>query len=125
GQWSVWNAWSSCSKTCGQGGLQSRSRACSGDDESVSEYMCTGVALERMPCSKVMPDCPIKVVNGGWSSWSEYGPCDVICGVGTKYRTRQCNNPSPSFGGKPCSGLSEDEAPCKTVECCKFPRFVF
>lgn len=53
-------------------------------------------------------------VDGGWSSWSDWFPCDqknssdfysverdqCLC------RTRQCNNPAPKNGGSSCTGVS-------------------
>nr|CAH7768425.1 unnamed protein product [Callosobruchus chinensis] len=58
--------------------------------------------------------CPIldAPIDGGWSTWSDWSSChhktspnsdsfdQCLC------QTRQCNNPPPSNGGKPCSGPS-------------------
>ena len=43
------------------------------------------------------------VVDGGWSDWNT-GKCSVPCGGGIKEKFRLCNNPTPSCGGKECSG---------------------
>lgn len=32
-------------------------------------------------------------INGHWSSWSGWNSCSRTCGVGVRFRTRQCNNP--------------------------------
>ncbi|XP_065717668.1 complement component C9 [Patagioenas fasciata] len=51
----------------------------------------------------------IKVVtDGGWSCWSAWSTC--INGEST--RTRQCNNPVPEPGGRPCQGESIEKRPC-------------
>ncbi|XP_010131608.1 PREDICTED: complement component C9 [Buceros rhinoceros silvestris] len=51
----------------------------------------------------------VKVVtDGGWSCWSAWSTC--INGEST--RTRQCNNPAPELGGRPCQGESIQKRPC-------------
>ena len=51
-----------------------------------------------------------KPIDGGLSEW---GKCSKPCGGGTQ--TRECNNPAPANGGKPCEGpLSQ---PCNTQPC--------
>lgn len=56
--------------------------------------------------------CPVldAVIDGGWSSWSNWASCvqrntpesdsvdNCLCQV------RECNNPAPKNGGRPCSG---------------------
>uniref|UniRef100_A0A8C9UCV3 Complement C6 n=1 Tax=Serinus canaria TaxID=9135 RepID=A0A8C9UCV3_SERCA len=48
-------------------------------------------------------------VDGRWSCWSEWSPCNASF---KKRRTRECNNPSPMNGGKPCEGQREEEEDC-------------
>ncbi|CAG9864125.1 unnamed protein product [Phyllotreta striolata] len=74
--------------------------------------------------------------NGQWTDWSPWKPCSKSCGVGIQIRSRSCENPPPSFGGRPCEGRAEEWRPCKLNECseksvdtraqqCKhLPRFV-
>ncbi|XP_050184793.1 complement component C9 [Myiozetetes cayanensis] len=49
------------------------------------------------------------IIDGGWNCWSAWSPC--VNGEST--RTRQCNNPEPGPGGKPCQGESIEKRPCE------------
>ncbi|XP_037385538.1 complement component C7 [Talpa occidentalis] len=51
-------------------------------------------------------------VDGGWTCWSSWGPCVQ----GKKMRTRECNNPPPSRGGKSCIGERSENRPCDDEE---------
>ena len=59
------------------------------------------------------------VVDGGYSMWSEFGPCSRTCGVGYQKRKRTCTSPSPEHGGKDCFqfGSTEDVKECATDPC--------
>jgi len=57
------------------------------------------------------------VVNGGWSTWSEYSPCSVTCGFGTKVRMRTCTNPSPENNGADCTGTRVETEECDLGTC--------
>uniref|UniRef100_A0A3Q3K615 Peptidase M12B domain-containing protein n=1 Tax=Monopterus albus TaxID=43700 RepID=A0A3Q3K615_MONAL len=57
------------------------------------------------------------VVHGSWSSWSEFSLCSRTCGGGVTHRTRQCNNPRPSFGGNDCEGLDIKAELCHQQPC--------
>ncbi|XP_024085624.1 semaphorin-5B isoform X1 [Cimex lectularius] len=52
--------------------------------------------------------CPTLVhpVDGGWTAWSSFSPCEHSNGDTCLCSTRTCGNPSPSNGGKPCNGFS-------------------
>ena len=97
-----WNNWSACSETCvdifqGVNIFPKRFRTreivqkSNGLGQSCEEFK----SKEIEPCS--MFPCP---VNGKWRQWSEFGPCSVSCGNGTKSRTRTCNG--PFYGGQSC-----------------------
>ncbi|WAR28961.1 TENR-like protein [Mya arenaria] len=45
-----------------------------------------------------------KQVDGQWGNWMGWMKCDTRCKTGQWYRTRECNNPSPLYGGASCSG---------------------
>jgi len=57
------------------------------------------------------------VVNGGWSLWSEYSPCSVTCGSGTKVRMRTCTNPVPENNGAECTGVRVETQNCDMGPC--------
>ena len=42
-------------------------------------------------------------MNGNWGPWKPWTNCSETCGiVGFKYRSRQCDSPSPVYGGEYC-----------------------
>ena len=94
-KWTSWSEWSECSKTCSFG-YEVRARSC----QHSSTASCRGTSQElrlctRQPCS----------VDGKWGSWSRWSPCSVTCSWGTRVRTRNCDNPRPRYGGKPCPDI--------------------
>ena len=52
-------------------------------------------------------------VHGSWSIWSAWTPCSKTCDIGFEKRVRDCTNPAPVNGGKPCKGV-----PIETKQCC-------
>jgi hypothetical protein len=70
---------------------------------------------------------PTMSINGGWSDWSGWSACNANCGEGKISRTRECNNPTPRYGGNDCDGLSIEEKSCTRthVKCgCPLPGYV-
>ncbi|MED6286602.1 hypothetical protein CHARACLAT_007748 [Characodon lateralis] len=57
------------------------------------------------------------VVNGSWSTWSEFSSCSRTCGGGVVLRTRECNNPRPAFGGNDCEGPDIEAELCNQQPC--------
>ncbi|XP_011821752.1 PREDICTED: complement component C7 [Mandrillus leucophaeus] len=51
-------------------------------------------------------------VDGGWSCWSSWSPCVQ----GKKTRSRECNNPPPSGGGRTCIGETTESTQCEDEE---------
>jgi hypothetical protein len=51
-------------------------------------------------------------VDGEWSDYGNWSTCSQTCGGGLQQRRRQCDNPSPLYGGRDCSG----EEGCKSGE---------
>ncbi|CAB4014963.1 Hypothetical predicted protein [Paramuricea clavata] len=58
-------------------------------------------------------------VNGGFTAWSEPGPCSKSCGKGIRFQTRSCIYPKPSYNGRDCSGESKRLSPywCNSQNC--------
>ncbi len=56
-------------------------------------------------------------VDGGWSGWQIAGACSQTCGGGIAIKTRQCDNPLPSGGGKYCLGPARMIVNCNTQAC--------
>lgn len=57
------------------------------------------------------------VVDGGYSSWTNWGTCTVSCGGGTQVKTRRCDSPTPQYGGAQCVGASSETQNCNTHNC--------
>ncbi|XP_061473094.1 complement component C6-like isoform X2 [Rhineura floridana] len=60
-------------------------------------------------CEIQAPDYQSVAVDGFWSCWSAWSTCDASF---KRRRTRLCNNPPPTSGGKPCEGEGEEEEDC-------------
>ena len=45
----------------------------------------------------------MRVVDGNWGTWDNWSICSKTCGIGTHRRIRECNNPSPKYGGRFCN----------------------
>ena len=56
-------------------------------------------------------------INSGWSAWGTWGDCSRSCGTGARFRTRQCDNPRPAYGGSPCIGEKEEFKFCNIEKC--------
>ncbi|XP_041367895.1 SCO-spondin-like isoform X2 [Gigantopelta aegis] len=119
GQWSAWViSYGPCTVTCGGGQrMVMKKRQCNNPPPSNGGKNCQGEATSSTMdvCNK--QTCPQPAVDGQWSAWLiKYGPCSVTCGGGQRLivKTRKCNNPPPSNGGKNCQG----EATASTMESC-------
>uniref|UniRef100_A0AAY5K8Y2 Complement component 6 n=1 Tax=Esox lucius TaxID=8010 RepID=A0AAY5K8Y2_ESOLU len=60
-------------------------------------------------CEQRAADYTSEAVDGYWSCWGAWSACD---GSMKRYRTRDCNNPAPLRGGKPCKGPAKKEEGC-------------
>lgn len=59
----------------------------------------------------------LKVINGDWGEWQDYGECSRNCGGGVRKSYRECDNPKPRNGGKYCVGPRVRYESCNTFEC--------
>ncbi|XP_078616634.1 uncharacterized protein LOC144884937 [Branchiostoma floridae x Branchiostoma japonicum] len=96
--WSEWSPFGPCSVSCDNGTRQ-RHRNCSSEN-------CEGPDIDVQQCFPY-PCYATPPVDGMWSAWSEYSQCTVTCGGGAMQRTRECSDPSPTHGGRPCEGDRE------------------
>uniref|UniRef100_A0A7M5WTV6 Hemicentin-1 n=1 Tax=Clytia hemisphaerica TaxID=252671 RepID=A0A7M5WTV6_9CNID len=112
GGWGEWTKPTLCSKSCG-GGKTTRSRKCDNPAPAHGEKDCEGSDTETRECNA--KQC---AVDGGFGEWSGFGECSVTCGVGTKTRRRECDQPKPSGGGKTCQGETTQTENCDTQVNC-------
>ena len=68
-------------------------------------------------------------VDGGYSNWIPWSPCDQPCGEGTQVRRRFCTNPPPSALGLTCMeqnlGPMREEKSCHGKHCRKKCSYSF
>ncbi|KAM7409728.1 hypothetical protein PAMA_001291 [Pampus argenteus] len=89
-------------------------RVSSAQKEDTAEYEC--VARNLLGSVLVRVTLTVRV-HGGYSEWTEWGPCSVSCGVGSQKRLRQCNNPLPANGGRHCAGSDKETRSCQGKPC--------
>ena len=116
GNYTAWSAFSSCSTSCGNG-FRTRNRNCSNPVPQHGGRNCSTLGSDHEKTSCNLGECP---VHGGYSEWSEFSVCSQTCGNASKTRTRTCNNPTPSYGGRDCESLgpNSDTVSCDTLRPC-------
>ncbi|KAH0620133.1 hypothetical protein JD844_014766 [Phrynosoma platyrhinos] len=55
--------------------------------------------------------------NGGWAAWGPWEGCSRTCGAGVQSAERQCNSPTPKYGGRYCLGERKRFRVCNTQSC--------
>lgn len=77
--------------------------------------------LADQPLNRAFPvfSVVVKAVQGNYTEWSDWSDCSTSCGPGEKFRTRNCTNPPPAFGGMDCSfiGMDRDVQKCEKRPC--------
>ncbi|XP_063683939.1 uncharacterized protein LOC134818358 [Bolinopsis microptera] len=111
GGYSAFGDWSKCSADC-DGGTQTRTRQCNDPAPSNGGKECEGDDSETQTCNE--DPCP---VDGGYSAFGDWSKCSADCDGGTQTRTRQCNDPAPSNGGKECEGDDSETQTCNEDPC--------
>nr|XP_058953113.1 coadhesin-like [Pocillopora verrucosa] len=111
GGWASWGPYGPCSKSCGAG-VQYKYRKCKNPAPQHGGKRCAGHYKMSRHCN-----AGVCAVDGNWSPWSSFGMCSKTCGGGLKHRTRLCNSPPPSNGGKSCQGPSRETVDCNTHPC--------
>ncbi|XP_033112830.1 thrombospondin type-1 domain-containing protein 7A-like [Anneissia japonica] len=115
--WQVY-PWETCVSnvrgTCGHtDGTQIRKVLCEMESAPHDDSLCD-VSLKpnvSRPCNVICPiDCEL-------SMWSEWSQCSVLCGSGTRYKTRRINT-LPHFGGAACPDGSDENGIITAVENC-------
>ena len=58
-----------------------------------------------------------------WSDWNAWSVCSTTCDPGNQTRRRQCDNPSPAFGGRDCNESKIEVKDCLLRNCCEGSKF--
>ena len=86
-----WSSWGDCSKTCGGGGVRTRTR--SEQEAPRNGGALCGVTSQDIGCDEGL--CP---VNCTFTSWQAFSPCTRSCGGGTHLHKRTVIQAAVSTG---------------------------
>nr|XP_045016023.1 SCO-spondin [Jaculus jaculus] len=112
GSWCPWSEWTACSRPC-RGQMRTRSRACACPAPQHGGAPCPGDLEEAgvQPQREACPSPTTCPVDAAWGSWGPWAPCDAC--LGQSLRSRACNQPPTSDGGRPCPGGHEQSRSCQ------------
>ena len=68
--------------------------------------------------------------DGGWNNWSDWSKCQQVGGDPMVdqclCRSRSCDSPKPTNGGRPCVGAGIEVANCTSMfTYCKLSDFLY
>mmetsp|Transcript_43604 Transcript_43604/g.100521 ORF Transcript_43604/g.100521 Transcript_43604/m.100521 type:complete len:1740 (-) Transcript_43604:73-5292(-) len=112
-EWGEWQAWSTCSASCG-GGIMTRDRGIEKFPWGSGEY-CEALTMKEAASCNTHPcgDCK----NGTWAEWSDWTLCSATCVGGVRYRHRDVATEAEGCG-YPAEGLFVDYENCNTGAFC-------
>ncbi|OWF46785.1 uncharacterized protein LOC110455207 [Mizuhopecten yessoensis] len=93
------------------------------DDACAELSACTfqfNNALFGNPCPGISKEGEAKWYCGrdaGWSDWSPWTSCPVLCGGGVVSRSRPCDNPTREYPGSYCEGSDYETTSCNSQAC--------
>ncbi|KAK3105311.1 hypothetical protein FSP39_022254 [Pinctada imbricata] len=67
--------------------------------------------------NSVMEHKAMCAIDGQWGPWRKWGNCSSTCGTGVQNRTRMCDSPAPSMGGRDCIGHRSQTQNCSNIPC--------
>lgn len=102
-EWSDWNDWGGCSKSCGGGGEESRTREIKTPKNSAGRS-CEGEQNSTRECG--FDTCPVDCAVADWGAWEL---CSVSCGTGTTSRKRSVTT-NAAYGGAECPETTESHS---------------
>jgi len=116
-QWSQWDEWSACSRSCG-GGQKNRHRGIDVEPGPGGNPCLAQAAMETRPCN--VAECGGVGESCAWSKWEQWHTCSRTCGGGQQQRSRRRSwktrtsmqrQLADSFFGIPLSG-----APARPIQ---------
>jgi len=110
-EWTDWQEWRSCTRTCGHGGTQLRMRLVATPSQH-GGIECQGNSTDTQECTDV-PSCPEPC---SWNDWSDWIQCSASCGSNSTTRRNRTYMPAV-HGGQACFGDSEQEKSCYEPPC--------
>lgn len=78
---------------------------------------CDGRPSDCLGASTSQRACNLDACKASWSCWTEWTPCSVSCGQGTRSRSRICSWDGVADAVDGCSGPSEMREYCNNPSC--------